>query len=109
MLEKLQSIFAGFENNGSEPLYILMGSFVSKPVSRSVGGREVVQAAFDALGDIISKFPGQAENAKFLLIPGGCCCCLNVLFGRDTRMMYTCGCCFVAVVLLMVMFECVVW
>ena len=70
VLEKLQSIFAGIENNQTEPLYILMGSFISKPVGRSAGGREAVQAAFDALADIIAKFPGQAENAKFLLVPG---------------------------------------
>lgn len=70
MLEKLQSIFAGFESNGSQPLYILMGSFISKPVGRSLGGRETIQAAFDALADVITKFPGQAENSKFLLIPG---------------------------------------
>lgn len=70
MLEKLQTIFAGFEENGSEPLYIIMGSFISRPVARSLGGRETIQAAFDALGDVIAKFPRQAENAKFLLIPG---------------------------------------
>ena len=70
VLEKLQSIFAGFENNGSEPLYILMGSFVSKPLGRAVGGREVVQGAFDTLADIIAKFPNQAQNAKFLFVPG---------------------------------------
>lgn len=50
-----------------------MGSFISKPVGRSAGGREAVQAAFDALADIIAKFPGQAENAKFLLVPGELC------------------------------------
>jgi hypothetical protein len=70
VLEKLEMIFAGFEENGCEPLYVLMGSFISKPVVRSVGGRDMVQAAFDALADIITKFPGQTENAKFLLVPG---------------------------------------
>jgi hypothetical protein len=70
VLEKLQAIFAGFEENGSEPLYIIMGSFISRPVTRALGGRETIQAAFDALGDIIVKFPRQAENAKFLLVPG---------------------------------------
>lgn len=47
-----------------------MGSFISRPVSRSLGGREAIQAAFDALGEIIAKFPHQAENAKFLFVPG---------------------------------------
>lgn len=47
-----------------------MGSFVSKPLGRAVGGREVVQGAFDTLADIIAKFPNQAQNAKFLFVPG---------------------------------------
>jgi len=70
VLDKLQSIFAGFEDNGTEPLYVLMGNFISKPVARTLGGRDVIQAAFDALGDIIAKFPRQAQFAKFLLVPG---------------------------------------
>ena len=70
VLEKLQAVFAGFEENNTEPLYIIMGSFISRPVSRSLGGREAIQAAFDALGEIIAKFPHQAENAKFLFVPG---------------------------------------
>jgi hypothetical protein len=70
VLEKLQAIFAGFEENGSEPLYIIMGSFISKPLARALGGRETIQAAFDALAEVIGKFPRQAENAKFLLVPG---------------------------------------
>ena len=72
VLEKLQTIFSGFEDNGSAPLYILMGSFISKPVGRALGGRDLIQAAFDALADVIVKFPRQAENAKFLLVPGEC-------------------------------------
>lgn len=70
VLEKLEAILGGFEANGSEPLYILMGSFVSRPVNRTQGGNEIMQAAFTALADIILKFPGQAANARFLLIPG---------------------------------------
>jgi hypothetical protein len=73
VLEKLQAIFAGFEENGSEPLYIIMGSFISKPLARALGGRETIQAAFDALAEVIGKFPRQAENAKFLLVPGVLC------------------------------------
>jgi DNA polymerase epsilon subunit 2 len=70
VLEKLEAVFAGFEENGSEPLYIIMGSFISRPVARSLGGRETIQAAFDALAGVIGKFPRQAEKAKFLLVPG---------------------------------------
>mmetsp|Transcript_12271 Transcript_12271/g.27558 ORF Transcript_12271/g.27558 Transcript_12271/m.27558 type:complete len:260 (+) Transcript_12271:3-782(+) len=70
VLEKLALVLEGFENNGSEPLYVLMGSFISKPISRSPGGREVVEGAFDALADVIARYPRQASMAKFLLVPG---------------------------------------
>ena len=56
-----------------------MGSFVSKPLGRAVGGREVVQGAFDTLADIIAKFPNQAQNAKFLFVPGMFLFCCTLL------------------------------
>jgi hypothetical protein len=70
VLEKLQAVFEGFEENGSEPLYILIGSFISKPLGKTLGGRSIAQHAFDALADVVAKFPRQAENAKFLFVPG---------------------------------------
>ena len=33
-------------------------------------GRDLLASLFDTLGDIITKFPRQAEHAKFLFIPG---------------------------------------
>lgn len=70
VLEKFRDILAGFEANGVDPLYVLIGSFVSQPLSRSLGGRETIEAAFTALGDAIALFPRQASNAKFLFVPG---------------------------------------
>lgn len=49
---------------------MLIGSFVSQPLSRSLGGRETIEAAFTALGDAIALYPRQASNAKFLFVPG---------------------------------------
>ena len=70
VLEKLEQLLAGFESVQAEPLYILIGSFVSKPVNRTQGGREIMQSAFDALGELIARYPHQAQQAKFLLVPG---------------------------------------
>lgn len=91
-MEKLASLFTGFEQSNALPLFVLMGSFISQPLGRSAGGRSKVRvlsyrallfsslmdgwrqiiAAFDALADTISGYPRLAENAKFLLIPGPC-------------------------------------
>lgn len=62
-------MFEGFEEAGSNPLFILMGTFVSKP-ARSPVGREAVTGSFSALADVIASCPRLAANAKFLLIPG---------------------------------------
>lgn len=59
----------GFEQTGDNPLFILMGNFVSKP-ARSPGGRETVTSCFSALADAIASCPRLAANAKFLLVPG---------------------------------------
>ena len=69
MLEKLQKVFEGFEQSGSDPLFILMGNFVIKP-ARSPGGREAISSCFSSLGDVIASCPRLAKNAKFLLVPG---------------------------------------
>ena len=69
VVEKLQRVFEGFENAGTEPLFILMGNFVNKPAT-APGGREAVTEAFSALADAIASCPRLAKNAKFLLVPG---------------------------------------
>jgi DNA polymerase epsilon subunit 2 len=69
VLEKLQLIFQGHEEMGNSPLFILIGTFVSKPLL-SLGGREAYAAAFSALADVICTCPILAQTAKFLLVPG---------------------------------------
>ena len=68
-MEKLQQMLQGFELTGTAPLFILMGSFVTKPVM-SLGGREAHEAAYNSLADVICSCPILARTAKFLLIPG---------------------------------------
>lgn len=68
--EKLQEVFEGFENNSnSNPLFILMGPFVSKSATVA-NGRDQVLTAFNNLAEMIEKCPRIAQNAKFLIIPG---------------------------------------
>lgn len=69
VLEKLQQVFQGYANTGINPLFILMGNFVSRSALVS-GGREAVASAFSQLADTIASVPDIALNAKFLLIPG---------------------------------------
>ena len=42
VLEKLLSLFQGFEQAESVPLFVLMGSFLTQPIGRSAGGRSKV-------------------------------------------------------------------
>eukprot|EP01038_Epipyxis_sp_PR26KG_P013213 gene13213-17712_t len=70
VVEKLSQIFHGFEMNGVDPLFVIMGSFISKPITRVVGGRESIKLAFNTLADTINQFPRIAQNAKFLIVPG---------------------------------------
>lgn len=70
VLQKLQQVLAGFEANGVDPLFVLIGSFQSKPVARMTGGRGLCKATFAALADVIASCPRLAARAKFLLLPG---------------------------------------
>lgn len=80
MLEKLHQVLEGFEDAANqthantgvtmEPLFIFIGSFVSKPIVRTMGGREVVKNIFTVLADTICKFRHLSQHAKFLIIPG---------------------------------------
>jgi hypothetical protein len=70
VLEKLQDVFRGFEGNGIDPFFVLIGSFVSKPVVRSSGGRGLYTSLMTALSEVILSCPRLAQNAKFLLLPG---------------------------------------
>lgn len=70
VIDNLGKVFAGFETNGIDPLFIIMGSFISKPVSRVLGGRKLITEALNVLADAICLHPRIATQAKFLLVPG---------------------------------------
>jgi DNA polymerase epsilon subunit 2 len=70
VLAKFEKILEGFEDNGIDPFYILMGSFFSRNYFTVNGGKQFMQRSFAALGESIAKFPRQCENAKFLFVPG---------------------------------------
>jgi hypothetical protein len=67
--EKLQEVFSGFEGTGGNVVFLLIGSFVTKPVSVP-GGRQSAQNAFTQLGEMIAQCPQLAETARFVLVPG---------------------------------------
>ncbi len=70
VMEKLQKVFEGFENNEIYPLYILIGSFFSKYLYRSNGGKQIMKSCFQELGNMIAQYPNQIEQSKFLFVPG---------------------------------------
>ena len=68
VMEKLQSVFEGYELYDTDPLFILMGPFTSKPYL-SDEARPAIQSAFQNLANVICTCPRLAKNAKFLLVP----------------------------------------
>ena len=70
VLSKFEKILEGFEDNGIDPFYILIGSFFSRNYFTVNGGKQFMTRAFGTLGEVISRFPRQRQNAKFLLVPG---------------------------------------
>lgn len=71
VMEKLQKVFGGFEENGINPLYILIGSFFSKPLYKMHGGKEMMKLAFNTFADmLVETCPRQSQEAKFVFVPG---------------------------------------
>ncbi|CAE7646094.1 DPB2, partial [Symbiodinium microadriaticum] len=66
--EKLQEVFNGFEGIEGNLVFVLIGSFITKPVAVP-GGRQTAEQAFRQLGDMIRLCPGLAQNARFVLVP----------------------------------------
>lgn len=76
VLAKFQKILEGFEDNGIDPLYVLMGSFFSRSYNGVHQGKQVMKAGFAALAEVIAQCPRQRHQARFLFVPGmfgGCC------------------------------------
>ena len=69
VMEKLNTVFQGFEMSNTFPLFILMGSFTSKPYL-SEGAREFILGLFQSLANCICSYPMLAQKAKLLIVPG---------------------------------------
>jgi DNA polymerase epsilon subunit 2 len=82
VLEKLETLFQGFENLQVTPLYVLMGSFFSKSYFTVNGGKQIMETCFQQLHDIIVKYPLQASEAKWLFIPGPLDAGVNIVLPR---------------------------
>jgi len=74
VIEKLAQVLAGFEDYAADtanttPVFVLIGSFVSRPFMGS-GGRAAHLAAFRSLADTIGAHPNLASRARFVVQPG---------------------------------------
>ena len=68
VLEKLETLFEGFQEMDPLPIFVLMGNFCSVPIARD--GPKAVMANFDDLANVIAKFPRIASQGKFIFVPG---------------------------------------
>lgn len=70
VVSKFEKILEGFEDNGIDPFFILIGSFFSRNYFTVNGGKQLMKRAFAGLGEVIARYPRQCQNAKFLFVPG---------------------------------------
>jgi len=70
VLKKLKRIFENFEKSNLFPIFVLIGNFSSKRFEYSKKCSLRIKTCFNALGDLIEKFPKLAENSEFVFIPG---------------------------------------
>jgi hypothetical protein len=88
VMDSLRTILEGFSDAGGEPIFILMGPFVSSSGSGvrymhysnnstlASGGSGNKSSSskngnyFDELADLIVSYPTLAQTAKFILVPG---------------------------------------
>jgi len=67
VLEKLKTLFQGYEN--SPPVaFVFLGNFLSYPHGNQ--SCLVLRDSLKALADVISEFSNLVENSKFVIIPG---------------------------------------
>ncbi|KAI9921756.1 hypothetical protein PsorP6_002280 [Peronosclerospora sorghi] len=71
VMGKLDEIFQGLEGV-SPALFILMGNFMSMSVGGGAGSNSLqdLREYLEELGNLILKYPGIAENSRFVLVPG---------------------------------------
>lgn len=68
VMEKLETLFEGFQAMDPLPIFVLMGNFCSVPIARD--GPKAMIANFEELANAIGKYPRIAQEGKFIFIPG---------------------------------------
>ena len=81
VMEKLQTVFEGYEQCGVDPLFILIGSFTSMNYLQD-GNREAIKEVFDNLANVICSCTRLSQKARFLLVPSEFDPGLGVVFPR---------------------------
>jgi DNA polymerase epsilon subunit 2 len=69
VMDKLLEVFQGFEGTDGNIIFILIGNFITKPITVP-GGRDHARNTFKTLSEIIVSCPQLANQAKFVLVPG---------------------------------------
>ena len=67
-MEKLETVFQGYEQCGVDPLFIMIGSFTSMYYLED-GNREAIKDVFDNLANVICSCPRLSKQAKFVFVP----------------------------------------
>lgn len=71
VMSKLDELFQGLESV-QPTLFILMGDFMSASIGGGAGSNSLqdLREYLEELGNLILKYPGIAENSRFVLVPG---------------------------------------
>ncbi|KAL4109214.1 hypothetical protein PRIC1_000917 [Phytophthora ramorum] len=71
VMSKLDELFQGLESV-QPTLFILMGDFMSTSIGGGAGSNSLqdLREYLEDLGNLILKYPGIAENSRFVLVPG---------------------------------------
>ncbi|CAI5703471.1 unnamed protein product [Peronospora effusa] len=71
VMSKLDELFQGLESV-QPTLFILMGDFTSASIGGGAGSNSLqdLREYLEELGDLILRYPGIADNSRFVLVPG---------------------------------------
>lgn len=69
VLEKLSTMLEGLASS-IPPAFVFCGNFTSRPFSNAPGEMARLKGCFDALADLLSKFPVLTRESHFIFIPG---------------------------------------
>jgi len=69
VMARLGEMLSGLEA-ACPPLFVFMGNFTSKPMPARPGDHKKLKSYFDALADLIAKFPALCKSSRFVFVPG---------------------------------------